>query len=455
MVKNDMLSKDSAERAYHEKLNFHGKFDVKKQNIAPYFQQAVKQALKSETNITDRTIEMGGLRVYTTLDPTIQKIAESKVEEVINPESEIQAAIVVVDPSSGEVKALVGGRDYSKSQFNRATQAKRQPGSTFKPFLYYTAVEQGFTPSTMLRSEYTTFQYGDGKLTYSPSNYNDYYANDSITLSQAIALSDNVYAVKTHMSLGVNSLIDTSRRLGITGDLPAVPSLALGTSTVRMIDMVNAYGILANGGRKIKPTFIEKVVNHNGEVIYENEVSNERILDKDAAFVTTHMMTGMFDEKLNDYTKVTGRTIKDQLTRVYAGKSGTTSADSWMIGYSPNLVTGVWIGYDKDHTLDLADEKTYAKSIWAGVMEEALKDEPVQAFKPTSGVIGVHVNPDNGMLSTEGCPVVRLTYYVKGTEPTEYCQDHLPHQYEESHELKEGVKNEQGLFKKIINWFTP
>ncbi|WP_420837825.1 transglycosylase domain-containing protein [Bacillus mesophilus] len=454
MVENNLLNEGQAKEIVDEPLSFYGKFDIKNQDIAPYFQDAVKEVIRSITGITDRTIQMGGLKVYTTVDPELQAIAESKMENIISPDSEIQAAVIVQHPSTGEVKALIGGRNYTESQFNRAIQAKRQPGSSFKPFLYYTAIEQGFTPSTTLKSEYTTFQYGKG--TYSPSNYNGYYANDNITLSQAIALSDNVFAVKTHLSLGKQALVDTSKRLGISGNLPEVPSLALGTSTVRMSDMVNAYGILANGGKKIEPTFIRRIENHHGEVIYQSKRHTEQVLDRDAAFVTTHMMTGMFDEKLNDYTKVTGRTISDQLTRIYAGKSGTTSTDSWMIGYSPKLVTGVWVGYDRDFTLDLAAEKTYAKEIWASIMEEALKDEPVHAFKPPSGVVGVYVNPDNGMLATETCPVVRLTYYVKGSEPTEYCQDHLPHQYEEVPILIEDEgKEKPGLIKKIMNWFTP
>jgi 1A family penicillin-binding protein len=454
MVENNMLNEVQAKEIVEEQLSFYGQFDKKNQDIAPYFQDAVKEVIRSITGITDRTIQMGGLKVYTTLDPKLQSIAESKMENIINPDSKIQAAVIVQHPTTGEVKALIGGRNYAESQFNRAIQAKRQPGSSFKPFLYYTAIEQGFTPSTTLKSEYTTFQYGEG--TYSPSNYNDYYANDNITLSQAIALSDNVFAVKTHLSLGEQALVDTSKRLGISGNLPIVPSLALGTSNVRMSDMVNAYGILANGGKKIEPTFIRKIEDHHGEVIYQSKRHTEQILDQDAAFVTTHMMTGMFDEKLNDYTKVTGRTISDQLTRIYAGKSGTTRTDSWMIGYSPKLVTGVWVGYDRDFTLDLTAEKTYAKEIWASIMEEALKDEPVHAFKPTSGVVGVYVNPDNGMLATETCPVVRLTYYVKGTEPTEYCQDHLPHQYEEDPNMIEDVAKEKpGLFKKIMNWLSP
>jgi 1A family penicillin-binding protein len=454
MVENKMINQVQANEIIVEELSFYGKFDIKNQDIAPYFQDAVKEVVRSKTNLTERTIQMGGLKVYTTLDPELQSIAESRMEAIINPDSKIQAAVIIQNPSTGEVKALIGGRNYRDSQFNRAIQAKRQPGSSFKPFLYYTAVEQGFTPSTTLRSEYTTFQYGEGS--YSPSNYNDYYANDNITLSQAIALSDNVYAVKTHLSLGEQSLVDTSKRLGFSGNIPIVPSLALGTLTVKMIDMVNAYGILANGGKKIEPIFIRRIENHHGEVIYESKKLDEQILDQDAAFVTTHMMTGMFDEKLNDYTKVTGRTISDQLTRIYAGKSGTTSTDSWMIGYSPNLLAGVWVGYDQDHTLDITAEKVYSKELWASIMEEALKDEPVHAFKPPSGVIGVYVNPDNGMLATETCPIVRLTYYVKGTEPTEYCQDHLPHQFVEEPTMVENEeKEEPGIFKKIFNWFTP
>ncbi len=458
MVKNNLLSKDNAQKLTEEQLQYYGKYAIKRQQIAPYFQDAVKQALKSVTNINDRTIEFGGLRVYTTLEPDLQSMTENIMNATIDDNTEIQAAIVVMHPSTGEVKALVGGRDYSKSQFNRATQAKRQPGSTFKPFLYYSAVEQGFTPSTLLKSEYTTFQYGNSNdnLTYSPSNFNDYYANDSITLAQAIALSDNVYAVKTHMLLGENALVDTSKRLGIKGDLTANPSLALGTSNVKIIDMVNAFGILANGGQKIEPTFIKKVVDHTGEVLYESKQSKDQLLNKDAAFVTTHMMTGMFDEKLNDYTSITGKPILNQITRIYAGKSGTTRTDSWMIGYSPQLVTGVWTGYDKDYTIDLTKEKRYAKIIWASVMEEALLNEPVLAFKPTSGVVGAYINPDNGMLATEDCPIVRLTYYLKGTEPTDYCQVHLPNQHQnEPVHVEDGQESDVSLIRKILNWFSP
>ena len=295
----------------------------------------------------ERTIELGGLRVYTTLNEKQQALAEDAFAKIIEKSSDIQAALVAMKPGTGEVTALVGGRNYQESPFNRATQAIRQPGSTIKPLLYYAALENGFTPSTTLTSEVTTFPFDDGKSSYSPKNFNHQYANGEITLAQAIALSDNIYAVKTHLFLGQKILIETARRFGLTTKMDEVPSLALGTSGARIIEMVNAYSILANGGRKVQPIFITKVENHKGEVLYQRKKETEQILDPDQAFVMTQMLTGVFDEKLNGYTKVTGSTIAKQLTRPYAGKSGSTSTDSWIIGYTPQLVTGVWTGYDQ------------------------------------------------------------------------------------------------------------
>lgn len=454
MVANGTITDAELDKAFAAPLQFNTDHDITHKQMAPYFQDAVKQALKDVVKLDDWTIELGGLRVYTTLDPEAQKFAETHISNIINPKSEIQVALMSMEPKTGKVRALVGGRDYAKSPFNRVIQAERMPGSTFKPFLYYTALANGFTPSTTIRSEPMSFPYDEGRSIYRPDNYNNYYANDFITMAQALALSDNIYAVKTHMFLGVEKLVETAESLGITSELTAVPSLALGTSSVKMIDMIKAYSTIANGGASVTPVFIEKVVNHTGEVIYENKQKKEQILDPALSFVTAHLMTGMFDKKLNSYTSVTGQSIATQLTRLYAGKSGTTTTDSWMIGFTPQLVTGVWIGYDRDETIDIVAERAYAKRIWAKYMEDVLKDKPFVAFKPPKGVVPAFIDPANGLLATSDCKNARLTYYVEGTEPTEYCTVHLPNG-EEKHESKDikEKKDEDGWLDKLFKWW--
>ncbi|HYK73026.1 MAG TPA: penicillin-binding transpeptidase domain-containing protein, partial [Pseudoneobacillus sp.] len=423
-----------------------------KKEIAPYYQDAVRNALKNELNLDDRTIALGGLRVYTTLDLEQQKIAEETVSKLVSKESEIEVALVAMNPKNGQVKAMVGGRNYEQSPFNRAVQAVRQPGSTVKPLLYYAALEQGFTPSTMMRSEPTTFKFQDGQPDYSPHNFNSQYANGEITLAQALALSDNVIAVKTHLFLGEEVLIDTAKRFGITSKMAKVPSLALGTSGVRVIEMANAYSHFANGGKKVEPVFITRVENIHGDIIYENKSEHKQVLQPEQAFVMTQMLTGIFDPKLNGYASVTGSTIIKNMTRPYAGKSGTTDSDSWMVGYSPQLVSVVWTGYDSGKPMNLTIEKTYAKNIWIHFMENSLKNEPIKNFKrPKDGVIGVYVNPENGKLASKDCPVKRFTYFVAGTEPTEYCTDHLIQIKQENPKHHDTTKKKP-WYKKIWDW---
>lgn len=455
MIENKYITKNEAKKAFDTPLTYLKGETIQRETIAPYYQDVVKKELHSKLKLTKEMIETGGLRVYTSLDSNLQKISEEKVASTINSSSDIQVGFVAMDPNTGEVKALIGGRDYNESPFNRATQAERQPGSTFKPFLYYAALEKGFTPSTSIRSEVTTFTFDNGRSSYTPRNYKNYYPNDTITLAQAIAVSDNVYAVKTHLFLGEETLIKTAKSLGITSKLDNVPSLALGTSGVRVIDMVNAYSTIANGGDRREPVFITRVENYKGEVIYESENKPKSVLDPANAYVTTQLMTGMFDEKLNSYTSVTGSTISNKLTRYYAGKSGSTKTDSWMIGYSPELVAGVWTGYDKGQTMDLTAEKRYAKNIWASFMEEAHKDKPPSPFKPPEGVVGVYVNPDSGLLATKDCPVSRLTFYKNGTEPTEYCAEHIKDTEKQEQKPKKKKKKDEdkGFFKKFFDWF--
>ncbi|WP_251551742.1 transglycosylase domain-containing protein [Neobacillus muris] len=452
MVTNGYISKHKAEQAASQKLQLNGEHDTKKAKIAPYFQDAVKNALKNQLGLDDRTIALGGLKVYTTLNLKQQEAAELEANKYVSDSSEIQIGLVAMDPKNGNVKAMVGGRDYEKSPFNRAVQAIRQPGSTIKPLLYYAALEHGFTPSSTMRSEYTTFQFDDGNAEYTPHNFNNKYADGEITLAQALAVSDNIFAVKTHLFLGEETLIDTAKRFGLSTKMEKVPSLALGTSGVRVIEMANAYSLLANGGKKVTPTLITRVEDYNGNVIFENKQEPEQVLDPAKAFVMTQMLTGVFDPKLNGYAKVTGSTVVDTLTRPYAGKSGSTETDSWMIGYSPQLVTAVWAGYDLGKPFEAAAEKTYAKNVWAHFMEEALDGKPVKTFKPPKeGVIGVYVDPATGKLATKDCPVKRFTYFEKGTEPADYCTEHI-HDRDEAPQDKSAKERKVPWYKRVFPW---
>lgn len=423
MAKQGFISNEEAQKAKSANIDFAGNLGDKQGTTAPYFQDVVNTQLKSKIGLDERTIELGGLKVFTTLDSKLQKVVEEQVKKTIPKNSLIQTAVVVMEPKTGYVQALIGGRDYQESSFNRATQAMRQPGSTIKPILYYAALERGFTPVSMFRSELTTFTFDDGREKYTPENFNHKYADDDITLMQALALSDNVYAVKTHLFLGMETLIETAKKFGIESDLDEVPSLALGTSNVRLIEMANAYSLLANGGKSVEPVFITKVVDSKGKVIYEQEKEAVQVLDPDITFVMNHMLTGIFDEKLNGYTNVTGQSILSKTTKTYAGKSGSTNMDSWMIGFTPKLVTAVWTGYDQGKSINRTDERQFAKNIWVDIMENALEGKPDQIFKPTPGVIGVNINPETGLLATKDCPVKRYTYFIKGTEPTEYCSE--------------------------------
>ena len=450
MVATDKITKQEADQALNEQLTFVGKHLHTKTKIAPYFQDAVRHVLKTELNLDDRIIELGGLKVYTTIDTKQQEIAEQTVERSIAKESEIQIGLVAMDPKTGYVRAMVGGRNYEESPFNRAVQAVRQPGSTIKPLLYYAALEKGFTPSTVMRSEQTTFRFDDERPDYSPKNFNSQYANGDITMAQALALSDNIFAVKTHLFLGENTLIETAKKFGLTTKMANVPSLALGTSGVRVIEMANAYSILANGGKKVSPIVIKRVENHQGDIIYEHNKEAVPILQPELAYVMSQMMTGIFDPKLNGYTSVTGSTVINDMTRAYAGKSGTTDTDSWMIGFSPELVSAVWTGYDKGKNITSSADKSYAKKIWVHFMEDALKGKPAKGFKAPKGTVGVYINPINGKLATANCPIQRFTYFVSGTEPTEYCTDHLLYQ-EEKPEKKE-KKPKKPWYKKLFNW---
>ncbi|MCF3942771.1 transglycosylase domain-containing protein [Oceanobacillus alkalisoli] len=429
--------------AIRENLEYRTDRDGVHEEFAGHFQDmAVKEAAKI-LGVTEQLIRAGGYELYTTMDETVQEQVETAMKEIIPETTELESAVFSVDIHSGGVLALAGGRSYQTSEFNRVQHAFRMPGSSFKPFLYYAALENGFTSLTKLMSEPTTFRLGNGKV-YEPGNFNHYYAYGPITLAEAIALSDNVYAVRTNLQLGVERFAQTAKVFGFEKELPAVPSLALGTASVTLEELVTAYGMLGNGGKELETYTIEKITDKNGRVLYEREnESLQQVLNERTSFILTQLLAGIFEPKLNGYMPVTGSTISDQLTRIYAGKSGTTKADNWMIGYSPSIATGVWTGYDDHRDITAVQETTYAKEIWARVMEKAHEGEAQENFPMPNGVVGVPIDLETGLRATPYCGENLMMYFEKGTEPVDYCEPTIAPEPEDENP-------DDGLFKK---WF--
>ncbi|MYL45491.1 PBP1A family penicillin-binding protein [Virgibacillus halodenitrificans] len=444
MRNEQVITESEYKEAIEEELTYIAQ-NENEEVIGAHFQDTVLQEAAEILNLDVEAIRSGGFEIHTTLNRDYQQQLEKQINQTVRSSSEVEVGVLAIEPNTGGILAMSGGRNYAESPYNRTTQAKRMPGSAFKPFLYYAALEKGFTPTTELMSEPTVFHLENGEE-YKPSNYNGYYANKPITLAQALALSDNVYAVRTHLFLGVDELVDTARKFGFKSPLPAVPSLALGTAAVSVKEMVAGYAMLANGGYEMSPHTIKKIDNANGKTVFEREETlGKQKLDEKKVSVLNHLMTGMFDSQLDGYMSVTGSTISNRLTRIYAGKSGTTNSDSWMIGYSPSLVTGVWVGYDDNRPMEAVAEKSYAKSIWSQFMETAHKGLPNEAFDMPAGVVGVPVDPSTGQRATAYCDTSRVMYFEKGTEPQIHCTDHV---YEEN-----GAKDEEGMLEKLFDLF--
>ena len=342
-----------------------------------YYVDTVKNEL-SELNI-----ESNNINVHTYLDYEFSLYLDKIVREHINDE---QVGIVAVEPNTGYIKAIVGGSEYIDSPYNRATKSKRQIGSTVKPFLYYNALESGFSPTTTFLSAKTTMYVDD--LVYSPSNYNNLYENKRITLAYALATSDNIYATKAHLFIGMNKLSNTLNKLDFSLTEPSC-TLALGTSETNLLTLTSAYNILASEGRRPISRTIKEVINENGEVIYRNKNLSNQMFDKKTTFILTDLMTGMFDTKLSGQINVTGTSISCMLSKTYAGKSGSTDFDSWMIGYNPLITIGVWTGYDDNSFYS----SSASKILWAKAIEYYLRDYPNIWYSPPNGVYEKLVDP--------------------------------------------------------------
>ena len=421
MVKNNYISKNDMDKALNEELTFYGHSNKYELNTLMYYKDAVRKELDSIDSIPNSFLDTGGIKIYTSLDMNAQSIMEKSMNESIEDEN-IQISSVMMNPNDGSIIALVGGRDYNNSEFNRATNSKRQVGSTLKPFLYYAALENGFTASNTFTSEETTFLFSNDQ-TYSPSNFNDKYANKPISMAAAIAYSDNIYAIKTHLFLGEDTLVNMLKRVGITSKLSAIPSLALGSEEINIIELTQAYSTLANTGYKVNGHFISKVTDMNDNILYEYKNKPEQVLNSSITYIINQLLTSTYDYRFVDYIYPTCYDLTGKLKNKYSIKTGSTDTDNLVVGYNPNIVMAVWAGYD-DNSKTNGTEGKQIKKMWADTVEEFLNDKEVTWYEQPDNVVGVLVNPISGEPADKNDEKSTIFYYIKGTQPT-YKDDAL------------------------------
>ena len=417
LVRNGIITEEESMIAFQEPLTLIGNSDNEVLSSINYFQDAVMDELKTIDNIPNHYNDFGSLKIYTTLDYNSQSVLEKNIVDAFGEEDTLETASVIMNPNDGSILALVGGRDYNKSSYNRATSSSRQVGSTMKPYLYYAALENGFTASSAFLSEKTTFPIEENK-TYSPSNYNDKYGNKAISMATAIAYSENIYAIKTHLFLGYDALINVAKRVGITEELESIPSLPLGTNEINIIHMAQGYSAFANLGYKVRPHLITKVLDGNNHIIYEFDEEKELVLNPSLVYILNNLLTSTYDPQYIDYNYPTAISLSTRLKHIYGLKSGTTSSDNWNIGFNKNLVCAVWVGHDDNLELTTSDYK-YAQNIWYKTMEELQKDIPSEEgwYEKPQNVVGMLVEPISGKPLEDASKNTKLVYFLKGTEP--------------------------------------
>ena len=426
-----------------------------------YFKEQVRRELLERFGW--QVVYQGGLRVYTTLDMPMQIAAETAVAEHLKSLDDrryaiaarrakmqanqpgstpvatsgsaadrdpLQAALVSLDPQTGHVRAMVGGRDFETSTFNRAVQAKRQPGSAFKPFVYAAALESGFTPASII--DHLDDPIVVGTASWSPD---DHSTGSSMTMRTALRTSSNRAAVRMLQQIGIGRTVQEARDMGV-GDLPSVPSLALGSGEVTLEAITAAYGTFANHGIVPRPVLIRRVEDQDGVLLYQpHEPASRAISD-----VTAFLMSTMLADVINAGTGTRARAAGFRLPA--AGKTGTTNDfnDAWFIGYTPTLVTGVWVGFDQPRTiLPRGFAADVAVPMWAAYMKAATKDAEPDWFTPPPGVVSTRVCRVSGQLASDGCngvdvvnddgvierrSMVYTEYFARGTAPTVTCEIH-------------------------------
>ena len=430
MREQGIITKDAFARASKEQVRLVDTLR-REEPLGQFFKEEVRQQLVKQFG-WERLSE-GGLRVYTTIDPAMQRAAETHVATALDqielrrekrrrsgkPDAEtdkLEAALVAMDPATGEVRAMVGGRDFRNSRFNRATQALRQPGSAFKPFVYAAALEAGYSPASIVSRLDEPIQTLQGA--WIPED--EHSVGSSMTVRTALRTSSNRAAVRMLEEVGIAKTVDQARKMGI-GNVPSVPSLALGSGEVTLMAMTSAYAAFADHGEMHGATFIRRVEDADGTVLFEAKPRAEQVISPRTAF----LMTSMLSDVVNYGTAYKAR--QEGFTYPAAGKTGTTNdyVDAWFVGFTPHLVTGVWVGFDKPRTIianGFAGE--LAVPMWARFMKQATAADKADTFKIPQGLVGVAVCRVSGQLPGAACDRVITEYFERGAVPTQTCQEH-------------------------------
>lgn len=391
---------------------------------APYFVDYVKQLLSEKFD--DKVLSQAGLKIYTTLDLEATKYAQKSLSDALKDPlykdtyKATQGAMLAIDPRTGYIKVMVGGGNYAETKFNRTVQARRQPGSAFKPFVYYAAFESGkYTPASVVDDSRIEYQTPQGK--WVPQNYDKIYRGP-VTVRTAVEQSINVVAVKVLDDVGIGRTINVARKMGIESPLQTNLALTLGVSEVTPLELASAYGVLANEGVKVEPVAILKVEDKDGRVLYQYQPKDPQlVLDPSIVDVLNNVLTGVIQRGTGMRAAAVGRPA--------AGKTGTTSddRDAWFVGYTPNMVGLVWIGNDDNTPMVQAFGGNACAPLWADFMRKALEKEPVMSFVPPSSkfqeeqTVEVTVCSFTGKIATEECPNPVVKKFVPGQEPKEFC----------------------------------
>jgi penicillin-binding protein 1A len=416
MVEDKYISPQEKDKALHVRIKLRS---IRPNNkIAPYFIENVRRYIQEKYG--SDVLYKEGLEVYTTLDITMQKAARDAVEKGLQElemreeyeKGQVQGALICMEAKTGAIKAMVGGRDFKKSEFNRATQSRRQPGAAFKPFIYTAAFDQGMTPSTRIVDApivYEDKSSPDGF--WRPKNFDGKFTGPT-TLRTALVQSRNIITIKILQEIGVDYAAGYAANMGISSPLTKNLSMALGTSGVTLQEMVRGYGVLANQGKRVVPFTIKKIVDRTGHIFEENQPKDEQVIDPRIAFMTSYVMQDVVESG-------TGRRVKS-IGRPVAGKTGTTDdmRDAWFIGFTPSLVAGVWVGFDQEISLGKQEQGGRAAApIWLYFMEKAIQGTPIETFPVPDGIVFIKVDPKSGAPITQSSRGSIYECFLEGTAP--------------------------------------